>query len=457
MNRRDFFQNTAATTLTLALGMAAEELRAQEARKDEEKPAGPPVPCGVIGLGAHGKEILGSLAKTGFMPVTAVCDTYTSPAYLKKATESAPKATVHQDYRKLLDDKTIKAVFVATPSHKHKQIVLDALAAGKHVYCEAPLAASIADAKAIALAGLDAKTVFAAGLQFRANKQHQHVQKFMGDLKTPVGGRAQWHKRGTWMRGAPTDERQRELNWRLYKATSPGLLGEIGIHQLDIASWFLKSLPVSVSGYGGILGWAKDGMEVPDTVQCIVEYPKDVRFFYDATLVSSFEGAFEIFLGNQLSVLMRDQRAWMFKEADSNLLGWEVYAKKEPLSIGADTFGAGIAMVADATQLIAQGKEPGKVGTDVTKTALYQSLYAFGEAIQKNTKPKAGALEGYQATVVALKANEAVTTGKTITFQKEWFDPRQTTVSAAPSPSQKVNRIPVKKANARVTRNAKEQ
>src|SRR5205085_1895633 len=104
----------------------------------DTKPAGPPISCGVIGLGAQGKEILGSLAKTGYMPVTAVCDTYSSPPWLKKATESAPTATVVQDYRKILDDKTIKAVFVATPSHKHKQIVLDALAAGKHVYCEAP-------------------------------------------------------------------------------------------------------------------------------------------------------------------------------------------------------------------------------------------------------------------------------------------------------------------------------
>jgi predicted dehydrogenase len=243
----------------------------------------------------------------------------------------------------------------------------------------------------------------------------------MGDLKKCVGGRGQWHKRGTWMRGAPSDERQNELNWRLFKATSPGLLGEIGIHQLDVASWFLKTLPVSVSGYGSVMYWGKDGMQVPDTVQIFVEYPKNVRFQYDATLVSSLGGAYEQFYGDQLSVLMRDQRAWMFKEPDSNLLGWEVYAKKERYGIGEESLGSGIAMVADATQLLAQGKEPGKVGTDVTKTALYQAIAAFGESIQKNTPPKAGVLEGYQATVVALKANEAVLTGKTIAFQKEWF------------------------------------
>lgn len=420
MNRRDFLHNTAAGTLTMALGMAAEELQAQQAAKDDAK-SGPPVPCAVIGLGPQGKEILGSLAKTGYTPCVAVCDTYNSPAWLKKSTESAPNAKTYQDYRKLLEQSDIKAVFVATPSHKHKQIVLDALAAGKAVYCEAPLATTVEDAQAIAKAALAAKAIFQPGLQYRFNKMHNHVVKFTGDLKKCVGGRAQYHKRGTWMRGAPTDERQQELNWRLAKETSPGLIGEIGIHQLDIATWFLKALPVSVTGTGALMAWGKDGMQVPDSVQVVVEYPKNVLFNYDANLVSSLGGAYEMLMGDQLSVIIRDQRAWMFKEADSNLLGWEVYAKKERYGIGEESFGSGIAMVADATQLIAQGKEPGKVGADVTKTALYQSVAAFTDAVRTNTKPKAGALEGYQATVVAIKANEAVTTGKTITFQKEWF------------------------------------
>lgn len=406
----------------MAFGMVVEEIQAQQPARGASKPAGPPVPCAVIGLGPQGREIMGSLAKTGYTPCVAVCDTYSSPAWLKKATESAPGAKFYTDYRKLLEQKDVAAVFVATPSHRHREIVIDALQAGKHVYCEAPLATTIEDAQAIAKAGLASKTVFQAGLQYRANKQHNHVIKFIGDLKKCVGGQAQWHRRGTWLRGAPTEERQRELNWRLYKETSPGLLGEVGIHQIDIISWFLKSLPLSVSGFGALMAWGKDGMQVPDTVQVVLEYPKNVRFCYDATLVSSFGGAYEMLLGDQLSILIRDQRAWMFKEADSSLLGWEVYAKKERFGIGDDTLGSGIAMVADATQLIAQGKEPGKVGADVTKTALYQSVVAFVDAVRTGSKPRAGAIEGYQATVVALKANEAVMTGKTITFEKEWFN-----------------------------------
>ena len=60
------------------------------------------------------------------------------------------------------------------------------------------------------------------------------------------------------MRAAPTDERQNALNWRLNKSYSSGLVGEIGIHQIDVASWYLKGYPTAVSGFGSINQW-KDG------------------------------------------------------------------------------------------------------------------------------------------------------------------------------------------------------
>lgn len=424
MNRRDFLKDATALTMTLAMAAGAEELFVQPARADEEKPAGPPVNCAVIGLGAQGRDILASLARLGNTPVVALCDTYTVEAYIKRSKEIAPNAAFQEDYRKVLDNKDVQAVFVATPSHKHKQIVLEALAAGKHVYCEAPLASTIEEAKEIAKAGADAKTVFQSGLQYRANKQHQHVLSFVrsGTLGHVAGARGQWHKKQSWRRAAPTPEREKELNWRLSKESSGGLMGEIGIHQLDTATWFLKALPVSVLGFGGIMHWTDDGMEVPDTVQCIVEYPNHVRYLYDATLVDSFDGSYDMFMGSDCAMLLRDQRAWMFKETDSPLLGWEVYARKDKLAVGDETTGTGIALVADATKLIAQGKQPGQVGTDVTKTALYQALAAFFDSIRSGKKPAAGPLEGYQATVIALKAHEAILSGNKITFQKEWFD-----------------------------------
>lgn len=422
MNRRDFLRDSAVTTLSLTMGMVAEELFADEA--GQAAPPGPPVGCAVIGLGKQGREMLQSLSKMTGAPVPAICDTYKAPAFLKHATDLAPEATVFDDYRRVLDNKSVQAVFIATPSHLHRQIALDALQAGKHVYCEAPLATDLAEARDIAKAGLAAKTVFQSGLQNRSNKQHNHVLGFVRSdaLGHLCSGRAQWHTKESWRQPAPTDEREHELNWRLYKATSTGLPGERSIQQLDTATWFLKSRPVAATGFGSIMFWKDTGMEVPDTVQCVIEYPNNVRYSYDGTLVDSFDGAYDLLMGSNSAVLMREQRAWMFKETDSPLLGWEVYARKDKLSIGDQMTASGIALVADATKLLAQGKDPGQVGTDVTKTMLYQAMDAYLDCIRSNKKPPAGPAEGFEATVISHKVHEATLGNTRIEFDKAWFD-----------------------------------
>lgn len=422
INRRDFLRNAAIGSL--GLGLLAEELTVPEpAGAQAAGQAGAPVTCAVIGLGDRGREILTALSKLQNAPVAAICDIYKSEGFLKRSKDIAPSAAVLDDYRKVLDMKNVQAVFVATPSHQHKQIAIDALAAGKHVYCEAPLAVNLDDAKTIAKAGAAAKTIFQAGLQLRCNKMHNHVLNF---ARSNAQGQTlefsgHFRRKMSWKRGG-TPEREAELNWRLKKATSLGLPGEIGIHQLDVASWYQRKLPIAVTGWGRSVLRAQEGMEVPDTVQVVVDYPGGVRMVYDATLCSSFDSAQEVLMGTDASMLIRDQRAWMFKETDSALLGWEVYAKKERMGIGDDSSGVGIMLVADATKLINQGKEPSKVGTDVTKTALYYACERFADAIRKGEKSPVPAEVGYQANVVAAKAHEATMSGTRIAFQKEWFD-----------------------------------
>src|SRR5437899_3131731 len=129
LNRRDFLRG--ATLTSLGLGFIVEEIPARAAQP--ARPAGSPVGVGVIGLGPRGREILTSLARLGASaPVVSICDTFQAPVFLKKSSDIAPSAAVHSDYKELLARKEVQAVFVATPSHKHKQIVLDALQAGKH-------------------------------------------------------------------------------------------------------------------------------------------------------------------------------------------------------------------------------------------------------------------------------------------------------------------------------------
>lgn len=376
------------------------------------------VEVGVIGLGPQGRELLSALARAKGARVAAICDTY--DAYLRRSADAARGAASVKDYKALLSNPAVKAVFIATPTHQHREIAVAAVQAGKHVYVEAPLAHTLEDARAIAKAGKGAKTVFQVGQQYRANPQHHHVFNF---VKTAGVGnitfaRGQWHKKTSWRRPAPTKAREDQINWRLDPAVSLGLAGEQGIHTLDIFNWMLRRLPVAVDGAGSLVLWREDGRKVPDTVQCTLEYENGVRAFFDATLTNSYEGQYETIYGDQSAVLMRDERAWMFKEADATLLGWEVYARKE--TYGDET---GLALVADATKQLKEGKLPGhtKPEGDPGKTALYHAVEQFLNCIRTGAAPDCGPLEGYQAAVTAIKANEAIVKKQRIPFQKEWF------------------------------------
>jgi predicted dehydrogenase len=411
--RRSFLKGAAA----LGLGMlAAEEIRAADSAPADDAPKGPPVNCGIIGLGKQGRDILGQLNRLASAQTVAICDKY--EPFINRAKPNAPKAQTYTDYKKLLEQPDVQAVFVVTPSHQHKQIALDALQAGKHVYCEAPLAITLEEARAIAQAGKASKQKFAAGLQLRTNPIHNHAFTFMksGVLSHVAEGTGQWRKKTSWRTAAPTPERQKELNWRLDKETSCGLMGEIGMHQADVANRFFKALPTAVTGFGSLMHW-DDGRDVPDTVNCVFEYPNKLRFLYDATLVSSTGESFEQFMGSDGTMLMKGLRAWMFKEIDSPLLGWEVYAHSE--KVGDDL---GIILVADATKILAAGKDPAQTVTDLGKPPLYYALEDFVTSIQQDKAPQSGPIEGFQATVTGIKAHEAVMSGSRVAFQKEWFD-----------------------------------
>ena len=413
--RRDFLK-TAMAGLTLLF--TEEELRAAIDWDDEQAIQGPPVRFGVIGLGQWGRELLTHLTRLPAANVVMLCDLY-APS-LRRSAELAPKATAVEDYRRLLESSEVEAVVVATPTHLHREVVAAALQAGKHVYCEAPFATTIEDAAAIARAAQQApKLRFQAGLQGRSNALYRHIHQFVqtGVLGQTAQVYSQANRKESWRRPAPNAERERELNWHLIKATSIGLPGELGIHHFDLTSWYLRARPESVQGFGSIMNW-NDGREIPDTVQCLLEYPRNLRQIFSSTLASSFSGAYSLMQGSDSSLLLRENRGWMVKEADSPLLGWEVYAKKE--EIHNET---GICMVADATKLLEAGKEPGQEGSmEPSQSAPALALSHFVRSIREEKPVACTALQGYQANVVAIKAHEAVMSGTRVTIPASLYE-----------------------------------
>ena len=435
-----------------------------------KKPPVPPVRYGVIGAGAWGRKIISTLAllKNGDefanTEVVAVCDHF--PVWLNRAGEVVPKAERFDDYQKLLAKPEVQAVVVATPTHQHRDIVLAALKAGKHVYCEAPLAHTVADAKDIARAAQSAfKLVFQSGLQERSHPHRHFLWPFIrtGVLGNNVLVRAQWHKKTSWARTASTPARTDELNWRLHQATSPGLMGEAAIHRLDAVTWFLGGprlggRPSAVTGFSSLVLW-DDGRNVPDTVQCVFEFPQGpnsgVRFLCDATLCNSFDSEYEMYYGTASAILMqpgsesRESKAWMFKEVDATPLGWEVYARTD--KFGAET---GISLVANASKQTALTEKPSAANAPPAVESIQYALEAFtanigeiGGAVKSYEEnfgdadtpdyranladarkraltqhPAAGWEEGLEATVLAIKANESSLLKQKLDLKNEFFE-----------------------------------
>ena len=442
VNRRDFIAGSSMVTAMAMLGGVP--LMAQDGQGGSTQAAysGPKLKVGLIGLGVWGREILANLGRLPQAELVAICDHY--PAFLRRSGRKAPDAVKEEDYQAILADPDITAVIVATPTHQHREIVIAALQAGKHVYCEAPLAHSIEDTRAIALAARAVPAqVFQAGLQFRADPQRHFLLPFIrsGALGRWVMARTQFFKKQSWRLASSTTEREEEINWRLDEKLSLGIVGEIGIHHLDQVTWFLDRRPLAVSGNGTIRLW-NDGRTVADTVHAHVDFEDSVSTYFNASLASSFGGDSETYHGTDATILMRESSAWMFKEVDSPLLGWEVYAMKEKFQ--KDT---GIVLKVGGSKQASFSDEGAPVEPE--KTALYYSLEAFlrncanvnvarndfvevfgaddPEALAEHLSEvklvdTAGYREGFQATALAIKTAEAVAGGKRVEMQNEWFE-----------------------------------
>ena len=361
-----------------------------------------PRTVGVIGTGRQGRQIIQELQQIEGVRIAALCDA--SPARLASALERAPGAEGFADHRGLLDRRPeVEAVVVATPTHLHRQVVEDCLSAGRHVYCEAPLAHSLEDARAIAVAAQGAASrVFQAGFQARSNPVYQLARSFFrsGSVRDLVSLYGQYHRKTSWRFPAFEPGTAADTNWRLNPAVSSGLAGEFGAQQFDVFAWFRGRLPVSVSGRGNVRLYT-DGRTVPDTIHTTFLWDDGVSLDYEATLASSYGGQYEVLHGTNSALKLAWSHGWMFKEADAPTQGWEVYATRQQFHTD-----EGIILIADATQLAAQGDL--KRGVGLPYSSLYYALGDFLKSVSEGTSVVCSAADGLRATALGILANEAV-------------------------------------------------
>ncbi len=331
LSRRNFVR-TAGTALAVAAPGAVTALAANDK-----------VQVGWIGTGSRGMHVMKMMYQgvpEGTV-VTATCDTYAGNLakgkdQIQTMGKNTPKTYV--DYKELLADKSIDAVFITTPEHLHHEMLLAALAAGKHVYIEKPLAHTIEEGADLVRAAKKSGKVVQVGTQNRSNslyiKAKEMVAKGMiGDVHYV---RAFWYRNSlpdnpAWRYTIPADaseqntdwkkflgnskqrpfDKQRYYQWRLYWDYSGGISTDLLVHQTDITNFVCgKTEPLSCMASGGIYRWIdNDDREVPDTLSAIYEYPDKFHINYSCYFGNVQYGYGEQFMGNEgtIEVLNRQQ------------------------------------------------------------------------------------------------------------------------------------------------------
>lgn len=293
INRRQFLGSSAKNAAGMAAGMVGLSAAAAHVAPAER------VSVGVIGCRSQGKRLAVEFAQHPAVDVTAVCDV--DEAVLAAAAAAvmdiqgrAPRRQT--DFRRLLEDRSLDAVVLATPDHWHAVMTVNACRAGKDVYVEAPVSHAVAEGTAMCAAARQYGRVVQSGLQQRSGRHFQSAVEFvrsgqLGRVRLAKAWTVQRRKsigvRGDstppasvdydlWLGPAPArgfNANRFHANWQWFWDYGSGALGQWGVHMLDVARWGLGvELPVRVSAAGGNYHF-RDDQETPDTLVVNYEFP----------------------------------------------------------------------------------------------------------------------------------------------------------------------------------------
>ena len=263
-NRREFLKTTAAVSAGFWIGGAS---MAAESKSPNEK-----LNIGVIGAGGRGAADTGSCASEN---IVALCDV--NDDTLASVAKKFPGAKTYNDWRKLLEQKDIDAVIVATTDHTHAPASVWAMNRGKHVYCEKPLAHSVHEARVVQETYKKTKVATQMGTQIHAEDNYRRVVELIqGGAIGPVREAHVWCNRVGPTPARPTDypDVPKSLHWDLWVGPAPyrpyhpsylpgcmtweqhwdwgnGCLGDMGSHLIDLPFWALGLRdPLSVEAEG---------------------------------------------------------------------------------------------------------------------------------------------------------------------------------------------------------------
>jgi predicted dehydrogenase len=231
-------------------------------------------------------------------------------------------------YQDLLQSNDIDAVIIATPDHWHAQMTIDAVNAGKHVYCEKCMTRTVDETFKMTEAVKKSGKVFQLGHQGRQQESYikakQIVEKnILGKITLVETTTNRNSPNGAWVYEIHEEGSPETIDWEQFQGPAPhkvpfslerffrwrcwfdygtGLSGDLLSHEYDAANQILElGIPKSVVSSGGIY-FFQDGRDVPDVFQTVYEYPdRDLTLVYSATLANGRERG-KIFMGHDASM-----------------------------------------------------------------------------------------------------------------------------------------------------------
>lgn len=291
LTRRRFLQDSAALA-------AAATLPGLLPAADKTTPPSERVRVAMIGCGkgSQAEYDMNHVAAAEFVDVVVLCDVHAGRA--EEARKRFPRAKFYQDFRRALDHKDIDAVVVATPDHVHAFPAALALRAGRHVYCEKPLAHCVHEVRVLMDLAAKMKVATQMGTQIHADDNYRRaVEIVQAGVLGPVRRVHVWcSKRPDPRKLAPTpvavpsdldydlwlgpvahrrpyDPAFLPFHWRWFWDFGGGILADMACHYMDLAHWALDlRTPTRVSATGRKLSKDNDD-EVPDVLQADYHYP----------------------------------------------------------------------------------------------------------------------------------------------------------------------------------------
>jgi len=263
---------------------------------------------GIVGVGMEGTSLLSTAIQLPGVECVAACDLYDGRHELAREIVGKPIPTTRR-YKELLNNKDIDAIVMAVPDHWHKQIFVDAVTAGKDVYCEKPMSHSAADGVAMVEAAKKTDRITQIGAQrtssvLCAKAKELYDSGAIGELSLVEMTLGRNDPTGAWEYPPPPDLSPENVDWDTWLGTAPkkpfdpylfarwrcwkeygtGLAGDLMVHLISGMQFVLgiNEAPKKASAFGGIYRW-KDGRNTPDVHPVLFEY-KNVPMYMRLTL-----------------------------------------------------------------------------------------------------------------------------------------------------------------------------